>query len=254
VAGPLPHSKQIEDMAKNFLADFRQEVVVAEALLKTSAGFRKIFHTSLAADAVLSKILKPRNGPPAGAARRIVARVPIMVCARQVGPCRVELRRFIELVIWHVYFEDHPVEWKRFEGEPKRGFVRDVEDPIDYCAHRELTFYLNYARSRIAEQPSKAARLAVEQLRKDQGVLNADVHPASAVGPGTTKFPLDAIGEDELSELNAVQRSVFGSACVLLAARHTSRFNGLPAMHRAHFDWLVGSKVAKEIRGGPFGL
>lgn len=254
MAGPLPHSKQIELMAEKFLADFRQEVGAAEALLKKSAGFRNIFRTSLATDAVLSKILKPRNGPPAGPARAIVSRVPVMICARQVGPCRVELRRFIELVIWHVYFEDHAVEWKRFEGEPRRGFVRDMEDPIDFCAHRELTFYLNYARSRIAEQPSKVAARAVEQLRKDQGILNADVHPAAVIGHGITKFPLDAVGEGELKGFNDIQRSVFGSACILLAARHTSRFNGLPAMHRAHFDWLVGSKIAKEIRSGPFGL
>lgn len=254
MAGPLPHSKQIECMADTFLSDFRQEVVAAELLLKKSAGFQNIFRTSLASDAVLSKILTARNGPPAGPARAIVSRVPILVCARQVGPCRVELRRFIELVIWHVYFEDHPVEWKRFECEPRRGFVRDMEDPIDFCAHRELTFYLNYAKSRMADEPSKIAGRAVDQLRKDQSILNADVHPTGIVGHGITKFPLDTIGEVELKNLNVIQRSVFSSACIVLAARHTPRFNSIGAMHRAHFDWLVGSKTSKEIRGGPFGL
>ena len=254
MAGPLPHSKQVQQMAETFLADFRQEIQSAEALLKKSSECRNIFRTSLATDAVLSKVLRPRNGPPAAPARAIVIRVPAIVCARQLGACRVELRRFIELVIWHVYFEDHAVEWKRFEENPRRGFVRDMEDPIDFCAHRELTFYLNYAKSRIVEQPSEAAARAVDQLRKDQSILNADVHPAGVAGPGMTKSPLDAVGEPELKGFNEIQRSVFGAACILLAARHTSRFNNLPAMHRAHFDWLIGSKVAKEIRSGPFGL
>lgn len=254
MAGPLPHSKQIECMANAFLSDFRQEVGAAESLLKKSAGFQNIFRTSLATDAILSKILKARNGPPAGPARAIVSRVPVMVCARQVGPCRVELRRFIELIIWHVYFEDHAVEWKRFEGDPRRGFVREMDDPIDFCAHRELTFYLNYAKSRMADEPSQIAARAVDQLRKEQSILNADVHPTGIVGHGITKFPLDAIGEVELKSLNNTQRSVFGNACILLAARHMPQFNRLGAMHRAHFDWLIGSKTAKEIRSGPFGL
>lgn len=254
MAGPLPHSKQVQEMAETFLADFRREIQAAEALLKSSAEFRHIFRTSLAADAVLSKTLTPRNGPPAAPARSIVIRVPALVCARQLGACRVELRRLIELVIWHVYFEDHTVEWNRFKGEPKRGFVREMDDPIDFCAHRELTFYLNYAKSRMAEEPSKVAARAVDQLRNDQSLLNADVHPAGLVGSAMKMSPLDAVGEDALKSLNEIQRSVFSSACILLAARHTSRFNNLPAMHRAHFDWLVGAKISKEIRSGPFGL
>jgi hypothetical protein len=40
----------------------------------------------------------------------------------------------------------------------------------------------------------------------------------------------------------------------VLAAHFRQRFDKLPPVHRAWFDWLVGSKVAKKIRSGPFGL
>jgi hypothetical protein len=55
VAGPLPHSKQVQQMAETFLADFRQEIEAAEVVLRKSTEFRNTFRTSLATDAVLSK-------------------------------------------------------------------------------------------------------------------------------------------------------------------------------------------------------
>lgn len=254
MAGPLPHSVQIERLAEAFLGDVAVELGKARETLKKSASFRKIYRVSLAADAVLSKLLRTSSRPPPHAARAIVKGVPLLVCARQIGPAQIELRRFMELILWDVYFEEHPVEWERFKANPTHGFTRDEKDPIEYCAHRELEYYLNYAKSRVVWEPSKAAGEAVDELRIAKGKLNEAVHPGSGAQLTGHVVPLDPIDEPTLGDFNNLQRSVFKSACLLIASVRRRRFNTLPAMYRAHFDWLMGGQLAKRIRGGPFGL
>jgi hypothetical protein len=156
--------------------------------------------------------------------------------------------------MWSFYFEEHPVEWQRFRANPTHGFIRDDKDPIEYCAHRELDYYINYAKSRVTEEPSKLAAEAVDRLRQFKGKLNEAVHPGSGAHLTQRTVPLDPIDHTTLREFFELQRSVFGSACLLIAALHTGRFDKLPAMHRAHFDWLMGNPLAKTIRSGPFGL
>jgi hypothetical protein len=41
---------------------------------------------------------------------------------------------------------------------------------------------------------------------------------------------------------------------IVLAAFFRTKFENLPPVHRAWFDWLVGSNTAKRIRSGKFGL
>lgn len=254
MAGPLPHSAQVQQLAETFLSEVAAEIAKAHGTLKKSAEFRKIYRVSLATDAVLSKLLQSCKRPPPHAARAIVKGVPLLVCARQLGPAKIELRRFMELIVWDVYFEEHPVEWAKFSANPTHGFTRDEKDPIEYCAHRELEYYLNYAKSRVAGEPSKVAGEAVEELRLLKGKLNEAVHPGSGAHLTGCVVPLDAIEEGVLKDFNDLQCSVFGSACVLAASVRRRRFDSLPAMYRAHFDWLVGGQLAKRIRSGPFGL
>jgi hypothetical protein len=254
MAGPLPHSTQIQKLGEIFLNEVADEISKAQSKLKKSAEFRRIYRISLAADAVLSRLLRLSRRPPPHAARSIVKGVPLLVCARQLGPARIELRRFMELVVWEVYFREHPVEWEKFSSNPTHGFTRDEKDPIEYCAHRELEYYLNYAKSRVADEPSKVAGPAVEELRLLKGKLNEAVHPGAGAGTTGRVTPLDAIEEPTLREFSDLQRSVFKNACIVIASVRRNAFDRLPAMHRAHFDWLVGDQLAKRIRSGPFGL
>jgi hypothetical protein len=160
----------------------------------------------------------------------------------------------MELVLWDTYFLEHRVEWDKFKSNPTHGFTRDEKDPIEYCAHRELDYYLNYAKARVAREPSKLASRAVEELRLIKGKLNEAVHPGAGAGLTRQVVPLDTIDEVALEEFGDLQRLVFGGCCVLIASVRKRTFDGLPAMSRAHFDWLIGDQLAKKIRGGPFGL
>jgi hypothetical protein len=254
MAGPLPHSTQIQKLAETFLGEVGAEISKAQCRLTKSVEFRRIYRISLATDALLSRLLRLSQRPPPHAARAIVKGVPLLVCARQLGPARIELRRFMELVVWDVYFAEHPVEWEKFRSNPTHGFTRDEKDPIEYCAHRELEYYLNYAKSRVLDEPSKLAGQAVDELRLLKGKLNEAVHPGAGTGLTGHVVPLDAIEEPVLREFSDLQRSVFRSACILIASVRTRAFDRLPPMHRAHFDWLVGNQLAKTVRSGPFGL
>ena len=218
MAGPLPHSAQIQNLAEKFLGDVEAEISKAHSTLSKSVDFRRIYQISLAADAVLSKLLRFSKRPPSNAARSIVKTVPLLVCARQLGPARIELRRFMELVAWDVYFEDHPVEWERFKTNPSHGFTRDEKDPIEYCAHRELDYYLNYAKSRVQSEPSKLAGQSVDELRKLKGRLNEAVHPGALTNLSGQMVSLDSIDDQSLKDLSELQRDTFKNACILLAA------------------------------------
>jgi hypothetical protein len=254
MAGPLPHSAQVQRLAETFLGEVAAEISKAHVTLRKALGFRRIYRISLATDAVLSKLLRFSKRPPPHAARAVVKGVPLLVCARQLGPARIELRRFMELISWDVYFEDHPVEWERFRANPTHGFTRDDKDPIEYCAHRELEYYLNYAKSRVLAEPSKLAEQAVEELRLLKGKLNEAVHPGSGAHLTGQVVPLDSIDEHTLRDFSDLQRAAFKNACILIASLRRRRFDGLPAMYRAHFDWLIGDQWAKKLRSGPFGL
>lgn len=254
MAGPLPHTSQLQQLADTFLGEVEAEWGKALLSLKGSPEFRKIYRISLAADAALSRLLHGDTAPPPFASRSIVRAMPMFVCARQLGPARIELRRFMELIVWGVYFQDHAVEWDRFVSQPTHGFSRDEKDPIEYCAHRELDYYLNYAKSRLATEPSKLASQAVDQLRILKGKLNEAVHPGAGAQMTSHQVPLDVIDANALNSFADLQRLVFGYSCMLLASVRTQRFNTLPPMHRAHFDWLIGAELSKKIRSGPFGI
>ena len=254
MAGPLPHTFQIQSLAEAFIDDVAAEIAKAHKQLKASAGFRKVYRISLAADCILSKLLRLSTRPPPHAARAIVKGVPLLVSTRQLGPAKIELRRFMELIVWDVYFSDHRIEWEAFRANPTHGFTRDEKDPVEYCAHRELDYYLNYAKARVAAEPSGIASEAVEELRLAKGWLNEAVHPGAGAGLTGSVVPLDVIDANALDHLAGLQRSVFASSCVLVASIRRRLFDRLPAMYRGHFDWLVGGQRAKKIRGGPFGL
>ena len=172
----------------------------------------------------------------------------------QISIAMVELRRFIELCYWSIYFTDHAVEWSHFASDPKQGFQNNLDNPISYCAHRGMHFYSNYAKERMKGEPSGIGLKAIISLRDITGELNEKVHPGSIASAGKKLPPIDDISEAALKSFGKIQKKVFLNVAILMAAFNRNQFNKLPPMHRAYFDWLVGATLRKAIRAGSFGL
>src|SRR5690349_20895265 len=140
MAGPLPHSRQVSQMAREFLGDAGAAVSKSTRDLLSSHEYVQIYRASLAAHAVFTRVLWGVQRPSPAALKSIVVRLPLLIAFRQRCAAAIELRRLIELVSWDISLLEHPVEWRRFSEEPTAGFSRDLEDPIEYCARREVGF------------------------------------------------------------------------------------------------------------------
>lgn len=254
MAGPLPHTTQVQEMMEGYLDDAEKMIDDFLRLSRGSSNFRSIYRISLAADAVLSKLATRKTGPGLQPARSIVLRIPLLVAVGQTSVASVELRRFLEILFWYMYFAEHPVEWTSFKGTPGKAYGRTLDAPIYYCAHREMAFYVNYALERMESEPSGIAKQAITELRKTQGQLNAVVHPGVMATTTTKTPPFDDLSPADLAKFQIIQRCVFSNGCLVVAAFCRKQFDSLPSMHRAHFDWLIGTSLAKRIRSGPFGL
>lgn len=254
MAGPLPHSKQFAEWAADYLSDAEQITRASFSALSTSPDFIRIYQNSFAVDAVISRLSTARWRPAPQAMRRLILRHPFVVATRQLSLAKVELRRLIELAVWVAYFSEHPVEWGEFEANPTAGFHPAPDQPIRYCAHRSIKFYLDYAAERLAAEPSGFGRSAVEELRRRASEINPIVHPAHLSTAARKQPPFEQLSPVELREFAEIQRAVYSSISFMLAAVFRSRFDKFPAMHRAQFDWLVGKPAARKVRQGPFGL
>jgi hypothetical protein len=254
VPGLLLHTEQIQNMMEKYLGDTRLIIDESLAALSKSKAFRLIYKTSLAADAVLLKLSNSRMKPGLNTLRSIDLRIPLLVAVRQTSIAKVELRRFIELCNWSIYFTDHSVEWSHFASEPKKGFQNSIEKPISYCAHREASFYSNYVLERMKDEPSGIGHQAISSLKNISSELNAVVHPGNIAISRKKIPPVDDISEQMLMNFTRTQKAVFSNSCILIAAFNRKQFNNLPPMHRSYFDWLVGAKLKKTIRAGAFGI
>ena len=249
----LPTSAKIREQVVGYIADSES---IAEACLRaagSSAAFHEIYEISLSTYTVLAGLaggsLRPRLNP----ARSIAVRVPFLVGVGQSSVAETELRRFVELVLWAVYFTDHPIEWKRFVDKTS-GFSKDLRRPISYAAHRELGFYMEYALELMEAEPSGLGVAAVENVKQGVKKLNAAVH-AGRLALTTGKIPPhDDMKEAAMLGFSKIQRLVFANCTLLLAAYRRSAFDQLNAVSRAYFDWLVGHKLRRDVRRGPFGL
>jgi hypothetical protein len=65
---------------------------------------------------VLTGLSTPNLKPSLNAARSIVLRFPMLTAIGQGAISKAELRRFLELIFWTIYFTDHPVEWSEFNS------------------------------------------------------------------------------------------------------------------------------------------
>ena len=252
MASVLPHSAQIRADVDSYLTEASDLVSSAVAELGTSSNFRTIYKAALATDAVVGKI-STRVTPTRAVSRSIVQRVPVLVCLSQLAAARVELRRFIEAVFWTVYFSDHSVEWRSFESNPTAGIDSDTSRPINYCAHREPSFYRNYARELFSDEPSGLVTEAVVELGTYYGSLSSEVHAGATSTRKRLTPAFETPSEQELAAFAKTQRSIFAAGCVVLCGFDTSAFDRFPPVHRAWFDWVIGRRRAKAVRAGSFG-
>lgn len=224
------------------------------ASTRSTKLFEEVYSTSLSADVVLDQLDERSLRPHLGSARTIVLRVPMLVSLGQSSLGKVEMRRLVELTLWTVYFTDHPVEWARFGLGSGAGFSRNPRQPISYAARRELAHYFEYALELMESEPSGLGKYAVCQMKQLTRGLNASVH-AGGLAQATSRMPpYDKVSDSMLKRFHRLQKNLFANCCLLLAAYRRPRFDRFDATARAHFDWLVGSKVRKAVRKGPFGL
>lgn len=250
----LPTSAKIRQLVADYTADSRKIVEKCMTAADFCAAFQEVYELSLATYTVLGSLstlsLRPRLHP----ARNVVVRIPLLVGVGQSSVAEAELRRFVELILWALYFTDHPIEWKNFNDKTSGGFAQDARKPISYAAHREASFYLEYALELMDSEPSGLGVKAVENVKQAVKKLNAAVHAGRLARQVGKVPPHDDMSEAALQSFAKIQRQTFSSCCLLLAAYRRPRFDSLNAVSRAYFDWLLGAKLRREVRKGPFGL
>lgn len=254
MSGLLPTSKKICQLVADYTADSRKIVEKCLTDADSCAAFEEVYELSLATDTVLKGLSTPSLRPSLHPARNVVVRVPLLVGVGQSSVAEGELRRFVELILWALFFTDHPIEWRSFHTKTTGGFTQDARKPISHAARRELSFYLEYAHELMEGEPSGLGVKAVENVKQAVKKLNAAVHAGHLARQVRKVPPHDDISEPAVRDFAKIQRQTFSSCCLLLAAYRRLKFNSLGAMSRAYFDWLIGPKLRRDVRKGPFGL
>ncbi len=242
--------KQVND----YVDDSAEMVSACLAAARSTKSFQEVYAISLSADVVLRNLAVPSLRPRLAAARSIILRVPMLVSLGQPSLGAVELRRLVELTLWTVYFTDHPIEWHSFGAGSNAGFSQDARKPISYAARRELIHYFEYARELMGSEPSGLARKAIDVMKQQTHDLNASVHAGELAQSVRRIPPHEEVSDTVLQRFKRLQQPVFANCCLLLAAYRRRKFDRFNATARAHFDWLVGSKLRRAVRQGPFGL
>ena len=236
-----------------YLDEARPLLEQYSASASQSSFFKEIFKTSLAAETILLSLTNERFCPSLEGLRTIALRYPLLLSLGQSSVAHLELRRFLELTFWTVFFTHHPIEWSRFVSK-NGGFGRDMTRPITFAAHRELNSYMDYAREYMESEPSGLALKVIQALESDKKQLNASVHAGDLARNPHHHPAIDTFSDKELKVLGNLQRRIFSHSILLLCAFDVKGFNKLPHVPRAYFDWLMGPSLQKKIRAGSFGL
>ncbi len=245
---------QLREQVNNYVDDSSAMLSACLAAARSTKSFQDIYAISLSADVVLKSLAVPSLRPRLAAARSIILRIPMLASLGQSSLAAVELRRLVELTLWTVYFTDHPIEWFSFARGSNAGFSQDARQPISYAARRELVHYFEYARELMSDEPSGLATNAIDMMKQLTRDLNATVHAGELAQSVKRIPPHEDVSDPVLQRFKRLQQPVLANCCVLLAAYRRPQFDRFTATARAHFDWLVGSKLRRAVRQGPFGL
>jgi hypothetical protein len=253
VTSIYPTPSQLRGQVAGFLDATKS--IVSKTLNSASASeaFREIYKLSLTTNTVLGGLGGSGLRPAVAPARNITVRIPVLIGTGQSSVAEVELRRFVELIVWTIYFTDHPVEWEHFIDGTK-GFSQDSRRPISFASHRELSFYTEYALELMEREPSGLGTTALGNLKQALHRLNSNVHAGRLARLTSAIPPHDQMDEASLRSFSKIQRLSFANCCLLLAAYRRKKFNGMQAVARDHFDWLMGPQLRKDVRKGPFGI
>lgn len=251
----LPNPRQVTKNLNEYLGEVHAEVNHAFESVRRSPEYRNIYKIAVAAHGSLRRIRVKRN-ESIQAAAAITRRVPMLVALGQLGLTYVELRRFVELICWFVYFRHHPVEWDEFLAGTTKGLSTQMDDPIAYCARRETSFYLRYAKSLFRPEVSGVCAPAVRVLAEQYTTLHRFAHAATAAASRVSwlRLPTDPMSRKNLSDLARKQRKVFSSGCIAAFGVVPNALGRLDAVERAWFDWLIGAENSKGLRGSEFGM
>lgn len=244
-------------MQKSEYEDFveNQKLAIASFLdnAKINAEFKSIYNKGMATFRILNA-WAPDNeellGSAAGAAKRAIA----LVCIRQYSLVSVELRRFIECILWYVYFADHPVEWEMFKGNPGRSWKKKIEKPIETAANAPTNYYLRYSEERMVGEPTGLATAAVGVFRNEYDILSIYIHGATPAIDGSLALTYDREDPKQHEELKKRCYKIFKSGCIIIAALKITLLENLNTTDRNYFDKLVSPSTARKIREQPFGL
>ena len=248
-----PTPLQLRSQVASFLNATKLSVAESLSSAGASEAFREIYKLSLTTHTELGGLGGSGLRPAVAPARNITVRIPVLIGTGQFSVAEVELRRFVELIVWTIYFTDHPVEWEHFI-DGTRGFSQDSRRPISFASHRELSFYTEYAFELMEREPSGLGTTALSNLKQALHRLNSNVHAGHLATLTSAIPPHDEMDEASLRSFSKIQRLSFANCCLLLAAYRRKKFDRMQAIARDHFDWLMGPKLRKDLRKGPFGI
>lgn len=186
----------------------------------------------------------------AGVAKRVIALFSI----RQYSLVNVELRRFIECILWFTYFIDHPVEFEQFKGQPFRSWRDKPKKPIETAASSSIHFYLQYLEERLAYEPSGLAQKAVDILQNEYDTLSTYIHGARPAMDGTLSLTYDQEDKNQNRQIRQRTHKILKSGCIIVAALKSEWLDELSPKDRIYFDKLVSPSTAKKIKENIFGL
>lgn len=126
---------------------------------------------------------------------------------KQLKPFEKE-RPFDSVQVDQGRITDHPREWAALESEPGRPFERDSSQPITFAAHREMSYYLNYAAELFRQEPSGIALKATDTLKTEYSNLSAIVHPSDMLTIELPIPPIDSPTNAKLNQLMERHRAV----------------------------------------------
>src|SRR5271170_3029244 len=105
---------ELTRQTQKYLTDAASIIKKSIGEYQKSEDFSELYKVCLAVDTVLHAMDSSGFKPPLQSLRTISLRIPLLMAAGQSSVIKVELRRYMELTLWSIYFSHHPIEWQNF--------------------------------------------------------------------------------------------------------------------------------------------
>lgn len=252
----IPHSKVIQANFEEFLDQVTTSVIANIKSARIDSDVCNIFKVSLAAHTSLRAFSQKTGNPLLAAASGIARRCTTLIVVRQLSLTRVELRRFVECVFLYIFYLDHPLEWSIFSKNPSASGDFNRNEPLVSLAASSPALYRAFSKEILALDPTGIGSKSFEELATAHSNLSQEVHAGvGAVHPsGSLALAQDRYDKSTIAKLRNDVKLVLGNGLRAIASASPTLLNGLDAIDRAWFDWMVGNADAKTIRGTQFGV